>query len=1305
MSRSNQANAVANANYYDEHLRGGTSMSAISDARKFRLRMGAYYEHRGKFEEAKKWYSRANKGNAPEVEFRIGNLEYRSKNYAEAVAHLRKAIAGGVNRFEAVKRLAMSLEKIGDRYGAEELVHSEVAKDPSNPSLKELLDLLRARNGQYELQQLKLEKAGSSPGDEGADGIGSTVSAVSKNDPAWLRAEFLSGRLEVRRKDADWLYNYATVLEEAGRLADAAAMFDEACAVESTRSWWWYRCGRAHELSGNYRKARQRYSRAVENDTKSESRKWSIGVFHHEGGKWDLAAREFEERAIDASEVWRRAGLFYRAGHNYLLAVNFEDAERCLKRALSLRPGDVKWTRMLADTLELRGKFTEAAGVLELLLTSDDLSMADRLSTLWAAGRVLRLAGDLESSVERLHSALQISDVQNSSGEDDECPQKVEPAGDRARDALAASLVFQGSTDRRGHMERARIAERAQAIGAQADSFRKAELLSGTNDIALVVAFSKLLRDTGDIERAAEVALRRRVFWGPYPEKFSQPKKGTYAYQLAAYKEWRANLSIENDLVLYESNLGLSVDCNPLALCRHLIAGERRFIHVWAVDGNVTLPEDLLDSADVLVVQKDSLQYTRLLATAKYLVNNSTFPTYFTRRDEQRYLMTWHGTPLKTLAKDMPEPLVHLNMARNYLQATHAIFPNEHTRRVLIERMDLYGLLSARAETTGYPRNDVLATQQWVAVPPVSGAKVLYAPTWREDSELENQVEELLRVRDEIVAAGHTPLIRAHHYIEAAALAVDPEISFVPRRIPTNDLLPEVDILITDYSSIYFDFAITGRPVLFYTPDWDRYVEKRGLYFPKAHLPGPACDSIEELRQALTQPKVDEKSRQRFIAEFAPMDDGSASERVSKEFFELDGSNSDSKNDHRNPADEESRGLLIRQAFIPNGMTSSFINLVTTLTARGVPVTVLTDGRSVQNEPSRQGTLARLPEDVRVVGRVGMQAKSMLEYHASLASMGIVGLPSRSLERILDEMFEFEARRVLPVGGFTAAIEFDGYSEFMARLVYAIGKKSDSSAIYLHNDILDEIRLRMPELKGVVETLPRFDHVVAVSEGSSQINARKLAEAYGIDTSKFTFARNVIVPEDILKSSEEALPIDILEFMEGGELTLVQVGRISPEKNHAFSLDLVAALRERGIHCRFLIVGDGPLRAAVATKIRDLGLEDETRLVGWIDNPYPCIANVDAMLLPSHHEGQPMVILEAQTLGTPVVGSKISSLEAMGEDGPQYLLPLTLDEWVECLVGIYRTRPTADLVFDGDAYVNQALGEFSAALGISLPVR
>lgn len=82
-----------------------------------------------------------------------------------------------------------------------------------------------------------------------------------------------------------------------------------------------------------------------------------------------------------------------------------------------------------------------------------------------------------------------------------------------------------------------------------------------------------------------------------------------------------------------------------------------------------------------------------------------------------------------------------------------------------------------------------------------------------------------------------------------------------------------------------------------------------------------------------------------------------------------------------------------------------------------------------------------------------------------------------------------------------------------------------------------------------------------------------------------------------------------------------------------------------------------------------------------------------------------MVILEAQTLGTPVLGSQISSLQAMGKDGPQHLLPIIVDAWIECLVKLYRSRSTSHPIFDGDAYVDEALTEFSAALELMLPER
>ena len=1278
-------------------------MNVLPDSRNYQLRLGSYYEHRGKFDTARKWYSLAAKGGNPEAEFKIGNLAYRSGDYSAAVVHLRKAIAGGVEQFEAVKRLAWSLEKTGHRYLAEDLVEERASHDSSNETeFSRLLESIRARNGQHELKMLRVEKSGSTSGVGNSDRTNEGQPQVSGSDPAWLRANFLSERLEERRGDADWLYNYATVLEEAGRVSDAARIFEEACLNEPSRSWWWYRCGRAHEQSGSVRIARQRYLRAIDQDKKFESRKWGIGVFHHECERWDAAAREFEASAIDAEEVWRRAGLFYRAGHNYLLALDLEEAERCLHQALRLRAGSSKWARMLAITLELRGNYESAARLLELGLPLDDDKSNELQSSLWDLGRVLKLAGKFESSARRLREALSFSNVtvnleENGTGDE---AQETSPSGTPMVDT--AEFLFQGSTDRRGHMERARLARRLHELQKHSDSLRKAELLSAENDLELADVYSKILIESGDSERAAEVLLRTRSSWGPHAEKFEQPQKGTYAYQLAAYRNWREGLRIEQDVVLYESNLGLSIDCNPLSLCRYLLANEPGYLHVWVADGEVVIPNDLLESSDVLVVQKDTLQYTRLLATAKFLVNNSTFPTYFTRREGQRYLMTWHGTPFKTLAKDMPEPLVHLNMARNYLQATHAIFPNDHTRRTLIEGMDLDGLISASVMLTGYPRNDNLANLA-SDKPAKDGTKtVLYAPTWREDSELDSQVTALIKVRKLIEEAGFKPVIRAHHYVESAAMAVDPELNFAPRRIPTNDLLTEVDILITDFSSIFFDFAITGRPILFYTPDWDQYAEKRGLYFSKDDLPGPVCRSLEELQSALKKPEVNEDTRNRFLSKFSPFDDGLATARVANAFFGLHRQPKSTHGESLATLRDGDKGILIRQAFIPNGMTSSFINLVSNLTTRGIPVTILTDGRSVKDEPGRQNTLARVPSEARVVGRIGMLPKSMLEYHASLASARIEGMPSSTLSHILSEMFAFEALRVLPVSGFSSVIEFDGYSEFMARLVLAIGARSESSAIYLHNDILDEIRLRMPELKGVVANLPQFDRVVAVSEGSSRVNAEKLSAEFGISTVNFTYARNSILPEKIRADSQVPLTEDISRFMEGGRLAFVQVGRISPEKNHLFSLDVLAGLREKGIDARLIVVGDGPLRGAVESRVESLGLAEQVNLIGWVDNPYPYIAHADAMLLPSHHEGQPMVILEAQTLGTPVVGSKISSLEAMGVDGPQYLVNLDVTAWADCLDKLQNSESSRKSKFNAEKYVEAVMGEFEAAIGVQL---
>src|SRR5699024_12118310 len=111
--------------------------------------------------------------------------------------------------------------------------------------------------------------------------------------------------------------------------------------------------------------------------------------------------------------------------------------------------------------------------------------------------------------------------------------------------------------------------------------------------------------------------------------------------------------------------------------------------HVGVVCGDVPFPPALDRQLDVIVVQKGRPQELRLFAMAGYIINNSTFPTHPVLRDQQRYMNTWHGTPLKTMMKDTPEPLDYANISRNLLQATSLIYPSEYTKERILGRTGL----------------------------------------------------------------------------------------------------------------------------------------------------------------------------------------------------------------------------------------------------------------------------------------------------------------------------------------------------------------------------------------------------------------------------------------------------------------------------------------------------------------------------------------------------------------------------------------------------------------------------------------
>jgi CDP-glycerol glycerophosphotransferase len=224
---------------------------------------------------------------------------------------------------------------------------------------------------------------------------------------------------------------------------------------------------------------------------------------------------------------------------------------------------------------------------------------------------------------------------------------------------------------------------------------------------------------------------------------------------------------------------------------------------------------------------------------------------------------------------------------------------SEHDVRTLVPALSVQGEILR----TGYPRNDPLvqlrSAEQRAAVRaelglPADATLVLYAPTFRETEAGRRRGFVLPIDLDQMVQKlpGHVLLVRTHYLqrmrLPAAANAAARDVSHLPDISP---LLVAADVLVTDYSSVMFDFANTGRPMVFFTYDYDNYANnERGVYFELAdQAPGPLVRTSDELIQALLsidswRPDYDDRYR-RFISEFGEYDTGTAARQVVDRVF------------------------------------------------------------------------------------------------------------------------------------------------------------------------------------------------------------------------------------------------------------------------------------------------------------------------------------------------------------------------------------------------------------------------------------
>jgi CDP-glycerol glycerophosphotransferase len=355
------------------------------------------------------------------------------------------------------------------------------------------------------------------------------------------------------------------------------------------------------------------------------------------------------------------------------------------------------------------------------------------------------------------------------------------------------------------------------------------------------------------------------------------------------------------DTVVFESWRGKYSD-SPRAVSERLGEVRPDLRRIWVVTGSdVDLPDD------VERVVRNTPAYFRRIASAEYFLSNDMMPRYPFKTARTTYVQLWHGTPLKRIGFDVPAAKYHgadlyaRRLAKDVRRWDHLVSPNHFSTEKFRQAFRYDGSVLE----VGYPRNDVLSgpgavelrdkTRADLGLGPSTRA-VLYTPTWRDDALTGTPKPNPLAAELEQVLAGLSDdtvlLFRFHHLVAASSpVRSHPRVRDVSNHPDIQALYLAADLMITDYSSTMFDFAVTGRPMIFYTYDLADYRDQlRGFYFDlEQEAPGPLVTTSADLAAAL----ADEDGLRTGYADayaafrqrYCHLDDGRATDRLIERVF------------------------------------------------------------------------------------------------------------------------------------------------------------------------------------------------------------------------------------------------------------------------------------------------------------------------------------------------------------------------------------------------------------------------------------
>lgn len=781
------------------------------------------------------------------------------------------------------------------------------------------------------------------------------------------------------------------------------------------------------------------------------------------------------------------------------------------------------------------------------------------------------------------------------------------------------------------------------------------------------------------------------------------------------YTKYYEKMNIDDSIMLFQCYSGKDMSCNPFfilkAICENPSYNYIRKVVVSNKENYEKITEFLsfhsLNNVEVVILH--SRKYCKILASAKYLINNVTFPFYFIKKEGQIYLNTWHGTPLKALGKSMREDMHSIgNVQRNFLMSDYILTPNEFTLDIIRNDYMLNKFFNGHYILGGYPRNHIfydLNFQKNLRHKLHLDEKkiIVYMPTWRGTHALRNDTEQFYYIMHMLIELDKNIDSNTEIYVKEhnmSSLSIDftqfEKIKQFPLEYETYEFLSIADCLITDYSSVMFDFANTGRKIILYAYDEQEYLRERGMYIDFNSLPFSKVYNTIDLIKCVNELekyedynteinayiKYDKKYSVNDI--LALMIDNSQTENLKLI------SGKQYQNDKENV-------LIFTGSLLRNGITTALKGVLNNINQNEKNY-ILTFSKSA---------VAKNKEVICELGDfdyVSVQGQKNQLIRESICSYLYFrfNFQNSFVKKQVDNLYKREVKRIYPNMKFHYIIHYTGYERKFINLFKVMpGEKM----IYVHNNLIKESKTRNNvHLPSIQEAYKVFDKIVIIRETMrNEIIVKDVPNIQG----KIYLAHNLNNYSEIIKNANLEITFDDNTEC---NINLDDLKRIMKDKSSKKFINIARFSVEKGLdnlikafekyyienNKDYLIIigGHGSVYEDILSLAQQSVAKHRIIIIQSMKNPFSILKDSDVFVLASHYEGLPMVLMEALILKKPIIATNITGPKEFLGQGYGYLVEDSIEGLFEGMHQYKKTSLSNLKEFDYIAFNENAMKEF-----------